>query len=156
MTSSQTTIQSGLLSRGVSEIEQGPSKRSRIGDDAIGNEQAGLAGLVLEDISHTLMPEATIEHIKTTLQFNYKWTRHGSLLYKLTNPKVFNECNETMDGPMEMICFDMDGCLITTKSGDKFPRNEDDWKWYIHYALCTIHTCTYTLINSYTHILIHS
>lgn len=26
--------------------------------------------------------------------------------------------------------FDMDGTLISTKSGAKFPKNADDWQWW--------------------------
>ena len=33
-----------------------------------------------------------------------------------------------LTGCEKIAAFDMDGCLITPKSGAKFPKNADDWK----------------------------
>lgn len=49
-----------------------------------------------------------------------RWISYDGIMYKFNNNADLSKT--------EMILFDMDGTLITTKSGKKFAVNENDWK----------------------------
>lgn len=64
---------------------------------------------------------------KETKKFNVTWKHHGveekgvkPLMY-LTGP--------CFSGSAKIAAFDMDGCLITPKSGKRFPTGASDWKF---------------------------
>ena len=48
------------------------------------------------------------------------WKRRGTLLYNAP---------AAVAGSSAIVAFDLDGTLITTKSGASFPRSRSDWTW---------------------------
>ena len=56
-----------------------------------------------------------------------KWTLNNSntVLYKLHTDMIIHNPES-----VEMIAFDMDGTLISTVSGNVFPKDENDWKFW--------------------------
>ncbi len=73
---------------------------------------------ILEDSNASILTTAEINQARNTAATS-NWTTYNDIMYKY-NPNI-NRSNE-------MIAFDMDGTLITTKSGKTFAVNENDWK----------------------------
>ena len=68
-------------------------------------------------LTPTILTDEDIIQAKTSVLD--KWTSYGGIMYKLSGPKK---------DVTDMVAFDMDGTLITTKSGKTFAVNEHDWK----------------------------
>ncbi|CUM48755.1 uncharacterized protein AC631_00344 [Debaryomyces fabryi] len=65
--------------------------------------------------------------------FNHRWRIHGTHL--ITNlPKQLDLENYYISKENEKIikiaAFDLDGTLVDTKTGQKFARGADDWRWW--------------------------
>lgn len=73
-----------------------------------------------------------------------EWKQHGSLIYMVSPPTRFStpttvttsasssntRASSTSTGrPIRFACFDMDGTLIRTSSGRRFPNSRGDWTW---------------------------
>lgn len=68
-------------------------------------------------LTPTILTSEDIAQAKTSVID--KWTSYGGIMYKLSGPRK---------DVTDMVAFDMDGTLITTKSGKTFAVNEHDWK----------------------------
>lgn len=61
----------------------------------------------------------------TYINYKMRWSINDSSSYVYGLSKNYIRENKTI----KMAGFDMDGTLIDTLSGNKFPRNSEDWKW---------------------------
>lgn len=114
---SQNTTQTAHDEADRKRIRKDISRRTTQ-DDCTSSPQPVLAVL-----SDSLIGKESVAHIMNEKELN-KWTENESVMYKLANQKPQDNAK------FEMIAFDMDGTLIKTKSGNTFPVDEYDWKWW--------------------------
>jgi hypothetical protein len=79
---------------------------------------ARLAGLKIES------PSIQTRHTGQQAQ----WVVEGGIMFRCHGSTSSNDGDSKSHRYRRMICFDMDGTLIATKSGKTFPIDEHDWK----------------------------
>lgn len=91
--------------------------------------------------------------------------KNDALMVKLAPTPTSKITTGTVEGKMKVFAFDMDGCIIETKSGNSFAKDKNDWRFF-HGMIITLrvhpyakpHTCTSILIqviSSHMYSLIH-
>ena len=96
------------------------SKRKFCNDDSMTDECINKTSKQRKMIEFTALdPASNMQHGFNIIRSEL--SDKPSLLYRF--------CRKTRPSFSQIIAFDMDGTLISTKSGAKFPKSEDDWKF---------------------------
>lgn len=56
---------------------------------------------------------------------------NDALMVKIANPTSTSvPTSSAREGKMKIFAFDMDGCIIETKSGNSFAKDKNDWRFF--------------------------
>lgn len=99
---------------------EGSNKKQRASDSGVANLSLNdqSTSLQCSQFAPTLLTAGDVEHAFASN--TDRWITHNGMMYKLRSGVNV--------GSNKMVAFDMDGTLITTKSGKTYAVDENDWK----------------------------
>ncbi|CAH0481362.1 unnamed protein product [Peronospora belbahrii] len=74
--------------------------------------------------------EASVLHLEATKPQFRPWTTIHKSVYVLDTRPQMQDGKQATDQSYKVAAFDLDCTLIVTKSGKKYARNHNDWKWF--------------------------